>query len=96
MHNLILESEGTRYVFPVTARPGTKMIARERTTGFMEPLIHPAAAPIPGSAPFSRISVEYSGASYPFLIWNVHWIAIFLIYSFLAALMMKYLIKFEF
>jgi len=95
-HRLILESEGSKYVFPVTARQGTKMIAHERTTGFMEPLIHPAAAPIPSDSPFARVAVEYTGARYPFLVWHVHWIVIFLVYSLLSALMMKYLIKFEF
>ena len=95
-HEITLRAGDSEYTYPVSADPKAKMIARGRSRGFMEPFVHPAAPAIPAETPFARISVEYPGASYPFLAWHVHWIVIFLIYSFVAAIAMKFIIKFEF
>jgi hypothetical protein len=84
------------YTFPVVAQKAYRMIGHERNaSAWIEPLLHPAMPAIPADSPFARIQITYPGAEYPLLFWNVHWIAIFIVYSFLAALALKFIIKFE-
>lgn len=94
-HDVTLTSGDESYTFPVVAKGDYKMIGHTRSQGWIEPLLHPAFPTIPDGSPISRISIDYPSASYPFLFWNVHWIAIFAIYSALAAIILKFVIKFE-
>ncbi len=41
------------------------------------------------------MSLEYPSATYPFLVWEIPWWGIFLIYSALAAIILKFVIGFE-
>ncbi|MFQ5512432.1 MAG: hypothetical protein ACE5EO_11360 [Candidatus Krumholzibacteriia bacterium] len=95
-HEVTLSGGGGLYTFPVVAEDGYRMIGHVRNAGgLVEPMLHPALAAIPEGSPFERITVDYPGASYPFLSWHLHWIAIFVIYSFAAAIALKFIIKFE-
>jgi hypothetical protein len=87
---------GASYTVPIVAETNYRMIGRERNaSSFMEALVHPALPAIPKGSPFQRVQVTYPSSAYPLLIWHVHWIVIFLVYSFLAALALKFIIKFE-
>lgn len=95
-HELTVSADGTRYTFPVVASDDFRMIGHERSaTSFMEPLLHPAMPPIPGDSPFSKVHIDYPAVRYPFLWWDTHWVVIFLIYSAVSALALKFVIKFE-
>jgi hypothetical protein len=89
-------TKGSSYTFPFVAEKSYRMIGFERkAAGLFEPLIHPGLPPIPPGSPFVRIAVDYPPARYPLLGWHVHWIVIFLVYSVIAAAVLKLLIGFE-
>ncbi|MEE9268917.1 MAG: hypothetical protein V3V49_01510 [Candidatus Krumholzibacteria bacterium] len=95
-HEVTLSGGGSLYTFPLVAEDGYRMIGHERNaSGWVEPFLHPALPAIPKDSPIARVTVAYPGASYPFLRWDLHWIAIFIIYSFAAAIVLKFVIKFE-
>lgn len=94
-YDVTLSTGDHSYTFPVVAEDAYKMIGRERTTAWIEPLLHPAMPAIPSGSPFEKIEIHYPGARYPLLLWNVHWIVIFIVYSFISALALKFIIKFE-
>jgi hypothetical protein len=95
-HEVTLSGGGSLYTFPLVAEGSYKMIGHERkAAGWIEPLLHPSLPAIPEDSPIARVTVAYAGASYPFFRWDIHWIAIFIIYSFAAAIVLKFVIKFE-
>ena len=95
-HEVTLTSGGESYRFPVVAENRYRMIGKTRNaSGLIEPLLHPGLPAIPNGSAIARVRIEYPGASYPLLWWEVHWIVIFLVYSLLAGLTLKFIIKFE-
>ena len=95
-HQVTLSGGGGLYTVPVVAGPSYRMIGRERDgSRWIEPLLHPALPAIPKDSPIARVTLDYPGATWPFLQWRLHWIAIFIIYSFTAAIVLKFVIKFE-
>lgn len=91
-----ITAEGVSYTFPVVAREDTRMIGHKReASSFIEPLLHPALGAIPVDSPFNRVSLEYPSATYSFLMWKIPWWGIFLIYSALSAIILKFVIGFE-
>ncbi len=95
-HDVTLTTANRSYEFTVVAAESYRMIGRERrASSWVEPLLHPALPAMPARSPFARVAVDYPAASYPFFFWDTHWIVVFLFYSFLAALVLKYIIKFE-
>lgn len=96
-HTIAVKVAGEAYTFPLVAGPAYRMIGAARhRDGLMEPLLHPALPAIPDQAPIAGVSLRYPSASYPLLAWNVHWIVVFLAYSLIAAIALKFIIKFEF
>jgi hypothetical protein len=84
------------YAFSVVAGERYRMIGHERNaSSWIEPLLHPTMPSIPSGSPLARVAVAYPPAAYPLLLWEIHWIAVFIIYSFLAAIIVKSIIKFE-
>ena len=95
-HTATLTADGSSYTIPLVAQSKYRFVGHKReASSFMEPLLHPALDPIPAGSPFASVRVEYPSASYAFLIWHVHWIVIFLVYSALAAIILKFVIHFE-
>jgi hypothetical protein len=95
-HRVTIETRGNTYTFPVVAGERYRMIGHERSaSSWIEPLVHPAMPSIPPASPIARVAVAYPAAAYPLLFWDTHWIAVFIVYSFLAALVLKFVIKFE-
>lgn len=91
-----LRAAGTSYTFPIVAEMQHRMIGHTREgSSFLEPLLHPHFGPIPEDSPIERVSLVYPPARYSLLFWKVHWIAIFLVYSALSALILKFVIGFE-
>jgi hypothetical protein len=84
------------YTFPIVAEPSYRMIGHQKNaSSWIEPLLHPALPAIPSGSPFSRVELTYPSASYPLLFWDVPWWAIFIVYLSLAAIALKFVIKFE-
>ncbi|MDH3217883.1 MAG: hypothetical protein OEN01_16670 [Candidatus Krumholzibacteria bacterium] len=95
-HDITLSANGANYSFPVVAEKNYRMIGHERNaSSWIEPLLHPGMPAISDDMPLARVRVGYPGARYPLLGWDVHWIVIFLVYSLLAAIVLKFIIKFE-
>lgn len=95
-HTATITAGTSSYSLPLVAQTQYRLVGHMReASSFIEPLLHPALPPIPGDSPIARVSVDYPSASYPFLIWNVHWIVIFLVYSALSAIILKFIIGFE-
>lgn len=93
---ITLYAKGASYSFPLVAESAYRMVGTERrAAALFEPILHPALPPIPPDSPFQRVSVEYPTASHWLLGWHAHWIVIFLVYSFVAALAMKVLAGIE-
>lgn len=95
-HELTVYAKGSSYTFPLVAEKSYRMIGFEReASGVIEPLIHPGLPPVPQGSPFQRIEIDYPPAAHPLLAWEVHWIVIFLVYSVIAAFVLKLLIGIE-
>ncbi len=95
-HQVTLYVKGTSYTFPIVAERSYRMIGHERTaSSLFEPLLHPGLPPLPAGCPLQRVHIDYPHASHWLLGMHVHWIVIFLVYSFLAAAVLKFLIGIE-
>ena len=86
----------TEYALPIVAEPSYRMIGHRRSSSkFFDSIVHPALPPIPGGSHIESVRVWYPSASYPLLLWNVHWIVIFIVYSLISAAAVKLLLGFE-
>jgi hypothetical protein len=95
-HEMTLSAGDHSYSFPLVADPAYRMIGHTKSaSSFIEPLLHPALPPTPKDGPFQRVAIHYPGRSYSLFGWHTHWIVIFLFYSLLGALALKFLLKIE-
>jgi hypothetical protein len=96
MHTVTLSTDGHEYALPLVAEPAHRMIGSSRgVSSIIEPFVHPALPPIPDDSPIKSVRLHYPGASYPLLLWRVHWIVVFLVFSLIGAVATKVLVGFE-
>lgn len=96
VHTVTLSTDGHEYALPLVAEPGHRMIGSARNvSSIIEPFVHPALPPIPDDSPIRSVRLQYPGASYPLLLWRVHWIVVFLVFSLIGAVLIKILVGFE-
>jgi len=95
-HDVTLSIEGHDYTVPLVAEPAHRMIGSTRSaSSFVESFLHPGLPPIPDNSPIKTVKLHYPGVSYQLLLWRVHWIVIFLVYSLVGAVAVKLLVGFE-
>lgn len=93
---LEVSAAGARYRLPLQATSNATMVGHERkASSILEPFLHPGLPPLPRSSPFTRISLHYPSMRYGLLFWRTHWLVLFLFYSLLGALALKFALKIE-
>jgi uncharacterized membrane protein (DUF106 family) len=58
-------------------------------TGFLNQLLYPAEAPLPGGAALTSISLAYPERDIPILGWGVHWMIVYFVLSMLFAFALR-------
>lgn len=86
--------EGT-YDLPVTAAWSNDTIGRSRTRSAANAFLHPGLPPLPGNAPIAAVHLTYPGRDYSLFGWQTHWLIVFIICSFVGALIPKFLFNIE-
>jgi hypothetical protein len=94
-HGATLSIGGAVYPLRLVAENAHWTIGRARSTKSLEPLIHPGMPPIPDDSKIEHVRVYYPRASYPLLVWRVHWLVVFLFFSIAGAVAIKLLVGFE-
>jgi hypothetical protein len=93
MHIKVGESE---YDFPVRAEKNNGTIGHTRTAGaFFDPLFHPSLPMIPAGSPIQAVTLHYPSTEYELFGWGTHWLVVFIIFSFVGALIPKFVFKIE-
>ncbi|HEU4364969.1 MAG TPA: hypothetical protein VFT13_05830 [Candidatus Krumholzibacteria bacterium] len=84
------------YEFALGTARGTGVIGRSRAAhGFADPLIHPGLPVIPDDSPVAAVRIGYGDASYRFLGRQMGWLAVFLIGSFVGAVLPAWLLRIQ-
>jgi len=95
-HDIAVKVYDKTYRFPVHAEQTNATIGHVRTAGSLfDPLLYPALPKIPTDSPIKSVELHYPSADYPLLIWNTHWLVVFIVFSFVGALIPKFLFKIE-
>ena len=94
-HDATIATGRGRYTFRLVAEPAHWIIGRTKGEGPLAALLHPGMPPLPDGSKIERLEIDYPGASYPLLLWRVHWLVIFLVYAAVGALAVKAAIGFE-
>jgi hypothetical protein len=84
------------YVFPVRAERSNATIGHTRSDGKLwNPLLYPSLPRIPGESAIQAVELRYPSADYSLFGWRTHWLVVFIIFSFVGALIPKFLFKIE-
>jgi uncharacterized membrane protein (DUF106 family) len=95
-HHLDVKVIDNTYRLPITAERSNAPIGFVRTAGsFSNPLLHPGLPKIPGDSPIQSVELHYPSASYSLFGWKTHWLVVFIIFSFVGALIPKFIFKIE-
>ena len=91
-----LNALGKSYRMPVRVEVSNTAIGRNRKTGAVwSPLLHPSLPRLPEDSPIERVSLDYPSAQYTLFGWKTHWLVVFIVFSFIGALVPKFLLKIE-
>jgi hypothetical protein len=95
-HSLGVTVFDKTYDFPVRAEVSNGPIGHVRGPGsIFNPLIYPSLPRIPADSPLKAVELRYPSADYPLLVWRTHWLVVFIVFSFIGALIPKFLFKIE-
>jgi uncharacterized membrane protein (DUF106 family) len=84
------------YTFPVRAEWSNATVGYVRTAGrVVSPLLHPSLPRIPPDSPIEAVELHYPPARYKLLWWRTHWLVVFIVFSFVGALVPKFLFRIE-
>jgi len=83
------------YELPLSARWNNHTIGRHRTRGATNAFLHPGLPQLPGNAPIAAVRLAYPSASYSLFGWHTHWLIVFIICSFVGALIPKFIFRIE-
>jgi hypothetical protein len=84
------------YQFPVRAEVSNAPIGHVRGSGsILNPLIYPSLPRIPADSPLESVELHYPGTDYSLFGWRTHWLVVFIVFSFVGALIPKFLFKIE-
>jgi hypothetical protein len=84
------------YRFPVSTERNTRVIGRERAAhGVIDALIHPGLPPVPGDSPVASVRVSYPEDSYRLFGANMNWLVVFLIGSFVGAVLPAWILRIQ-
>ena len=93
---LVLTVFDRPYEFSVRASRGSGVIGRARSAhGVGDALIHPGLPAIPDDSPVAALRVGYADASYRFMGRRMGWLSVFLIGSFVGALVPAWLLRIQ-
>lgn len=96
MHHVDIDVNGSTYRLPVHAEPSNSPIGHTRgTSHWWNPFIFPALPMIPDASEMDWVSLYYPSAEYPLIIWQTHWLWVFVFYSLVAALVFKFIFRIE-
>jgi hypothetical protein len=95
-HHLGVTVEGAEYRLPVRAEKTNGTIGHTRTAGsFFDPLLYPSLPMIPANSPLKSVELDYPSTEYELFGWGTHWLVVFIIFSFVGALIPKFVFKIE-
>jgi hypothetical protein len=95
-HEVKLSVDGSEYSLPVVAEPSYRMIGHKRSaSSWVEPFLHPALSPIPGGSMIRSVSLHYGSTSHWLFFWHTHWIVVFLVFTLIGALVVKFVFGLE-
>ena len=95
-HDLDVRVGGFDYRMPVRAEKTNGVIGHTRTAGsFFDPLLFPSLPEIPAESPLKAVSLQYPPTEYELFGWGTHWLVVFIIFSFVGALIPKFVFKIE-
>ncbi len=84
------------YHFDVHASNGTGVVGRSRTAhGFADPLLHPGLPPVPADSPVAALRVTYPDDSYHLFGRRMGWLSVFLIGSFVGAVLPAWFLRIQ-
>jgi len=83
------------YELPVTVEPRNQTIGRQRTRSAANAFLHPGLPTLPRNAPIDAVRLTYPSASYSLFGWRTHWIVVFILCSFVGALIPKFIFNIE-
>jgi predicted small integral membrane protein len=84
------------YRFDVSGKPGTSVIGRNRAAhGFLDPLLHPGLPSIPADSPVAALRIGYPDDSYHLFGRRMSWLVVFLIGSFVGALLPAWFLRIQ-
>jgi hypothetical protein len=83
------------YELPIASEPGNHTVGRIRTRSTANAFLHPGLPLLPGNAPIASVQLTYPGASYSVFGWHTHWLVVFIIFSFVGALIPKFIFKIQ-
>ncbi len=84
------------YSFPVRAERSNGPIGHIREAGsIINPLLFPSLPRIPKDSPVKSVELRYPTADYPLFVWRTHWLVVFIVFSFVGALIPKFLFRIE-
>ena len=96
MHDVQVTAYDKTYAFPVTAEANNRGIGHSRTANStIQSLIHPTLPPLRKDSPIQSVSLTYPESSYSLFGWHTHWLVVFIICSFVGALIPKFLFGIE-
>lgn len=95
-HEMHIKVGDSEYDFPVRAEETNGTIGYTRTAGsFFDPFFHPSLPMIPSESPIKAVSLQYPSTEYELFGWGTHWLVVFIIFSFVGALIPKFVFKIE-
>jgi len=95
-HDLGLKAYDSTYELPVTAGPTKKPLGNHRkANSALTQFLHPALPTIPGDSPIASVALTYPSARYPLFGWHAHWLVVFIVWSFIGALIPKFIFRIE-
>jgi hypothetical protein len=95
-HEMNVKVGGSDYRVPVRAEVTNGVIGHRRTAGsFFDPLLYPSLPKIPSDSPLQAVELHYPSTEYELFGWGTHWLVVFIIFSFVGALIPKFLFKIE-
>jgi len=95
-HEVSLFVDDTEYTLPIVAGPSYRMIGHTRSaSSWIEPFLHPALPPIPAGSVIRSVSVHYAPLHHWLFFWHTHWIVVFLVWTLIGALIVKFVFGLE-
>ncbi|MCH7549023.1 MAG: hypothetical protein IH969_05715 [Candidatus Krumholzibacteriota bacterium] len=96
VHHLTVKAYESRYAFPVIAGATQFPLGHERTAGSaLAIFLHPTLPPLPGDTPIASVTLRYPPARYALFGWRAHWLVVFIVWSFVGALIPKFVFRIQ-